>query len=64
MTKHATEYQADGFVDGFSTKSLAEANRQLAMAKNNTPEKIRNMFRSQIRSITKDSGYLWTWCIN
>lgn len=62
MRKHTTEYQADGFVNGLSAQSLAEANRQINSVKMNTPESIKHLFASQIRSIRKEShGYLWIW---
>jgi hypothetical protein len=66
-TKHATEYQASGWVRELTTKSLAEANRQIASARNATPEEIRSAFRSQIRSArggqSGQFGYEWIWCI-
>jgi hypothetical protein len=62
--KHATEYQASGFVREFTSKSLAEANRQIASARNATPEAIRDQFRSQIRAVrSRELGYEWFWVL-
>ncbi len=59
--KSAMHYQQDGFVSGFSQKSLSEANRQIASAKQATPEKFREQFRSSIRS--NGNGYVWLWVL-
>lgn len=56
-------WQADGFVRGFDSKSLSEANRQIAAAKRATPEHYRSQMRSQIRSSVRDGGYLWFWVV-
>lgn len=62
--KHATEYQASGFVRELTSKSLAEANRQIASARNATPESIRGEFRSQIRAVRSGQfGYEWFWVL-
>lgn len=59
--RNILEYQQDGFVSGSSTKSLSEANRQIAVAKRATPDEVRDKFKSGIRFIKRDNGYLWVW---
>lgn len=56
----AKDYQADGFVSGLNSKSLAEANRQIHSAMLGIPITFRDKYKSQIRSIRKgDFGYAW-----
>ena len=56
-------YQADGFVRELTSAALREANRQIASARNATPEAIRGQFRSGIRSSARDGGYRWFWVV-
>lgn len=57
----AYQYQEDGFVNRPGSDPLAETNRQIAIARNNTPEDIRDMFQFQILYIKKENGYRWSW---
>lgn len=53
------DYQQDGFVSGFDTKALAEANRQVNSAKRAIPEALRGEYVSRIRGLRTRGGYAW-----
>jgi hypothetical protein len=52
--------QADGFCNGH--KSLSDANKAIAAARNSTPENVRHLFRSVIKWAGGNS-YTWHWIL-
>ena len=55
------EYQQQGSVIGFDSKSLREANELVSSARKDTPISLRHLFRSGVRH---DSlGYDWYWIL-
>jgi len=49
-------YQEDGHA-----KTLREANKEIAIARNNTPELNRHLYRSYIRFVS--GVYTWGWVL-
>lgn len=60
-------YQDRGFVEGLGDESLLNANNLIKSAREATPEKIRDRFRSYVNPTgvptTGQNGYIWGWVL-
>ena len=63
MLMELVKCQADGFVSGFGSESLARANQGIEAARVATPAEVRHLFRSFIRGDRRYGGYAWGWVL-
>lgn len=53
--------QMTGCTVGYTSKNFAKANKEIAIARNATPEKLRHLFRSYIGHDGR--GYIFGWVL-
>lgn len=58
MTNKISNYQSQG-----TAKTLAEANAEIAKARNATPANLRDSFSSKIKASHHGGFYIWYWIL-